>query len=137
MNEYEAAVIRAARQVAELILADHPNIRDAQDVWFRPGTKELVKALDDLDNFEKWGDPIDPDHLGTWGPASVRDSFARVGIFPGQKEMTTETLHINQTGSRLKLCGETGGLGTWPSNATCMDCRKAYEASGDSERFRA
>lgn len=54
-----------------------------------------------------------------------------------EKEMTTETLHINQTRSRLKLCGETGGLGTWPSNATCMDCRKAYEASGDSERFRA
>lgn len=135
MNEYEAAVIRAARQVAELILADHPNIRDAQDVWFRPGTKELVKALDDLDNFEKWGDPIDPDHLGTWGPADVGTQWGRAAV--GFDYGSNVTLHINEIGSRLKLCGETGGLGTWPSNATCVDCRKAYEAFGDSERFRA
>ena len=80
MNEYEAAVIRAARQVAELILADQPNIREAHGVWFRPGTKELVKALDDLDGYEKWGDPIEVDHLDTWGPADVGTQWGRAAV---------------------------------------------------------
>lgn len=146
MNEYEAKVIEAARQVAELILADQPNIREAHGVWFRPGTKELVKAVDDLDEYEKWGDVTDPDPgvMGYPGftPPTAMDNFAEVGTQWGRAAVgfdygSNEILHINQIGSRLKLCGEPGGLGTWPSNATCVDCRKAYEASGDSERFQS
>lgn len=46
------AVIEAARLVAGEIEADHPHIRDADPVWFRPGTQELVLALDALDFHE-------------------------------------------------------------------------------------
>lgn len=47
-------------------------------------------------------------------------------------------LHILQIGSRLALCQQQGGQGAdSPSAATCMDCRRIYEASGDSATFRA
>lgn len=51
-EELIQAVIEAARLVAGEIEADHPHIRDVNPIWFRPGTKELVLALDALDSHE-------------------------------------------------------------------------------------
>lgn len=91
-------------------------------------TKTAAERDDTTSPATDLGDRVDGLPSGSVRAAAAPVAPLGVGATGVTPDGTAPVLHIRQIGAyRANLCPVMGGEATWPSNATCEDCKTAHD----------